>query len=102
MIYQLSDIRKIWDEPKNSSQIQQSIFYQDRINLHSEITDQKPLENKAFQQFDSWVKDLLPVKKYERFQQLNIFPIATTDFVQNIYSKFNKVFYSSDAIKNTV
>ena len=99
MIYQLTDIRKIWDEPKNSSQIQQSIFYQDRINLHSEITDQKPLENKAFQQFDSWVKNLLPVKKYERFQQLNIFPIATADFVQNIYSKFNKVFYSSDAIK---
>jgi len=80
-------------------QIDKAVYHQDRVRLHTEPTLEVP-SNPAYNNFLLKVKDRIPADAYERFKSLIDFPFITVDFMEGVYSGFQRVFECPDRYIN--
>lgn len=73
----------------------EAVYHEQRIRLHSEPTLDVPT-NPAYSRFLNKVKDRIPDDAYNRFKSLIDFPFVTVDFLEGVFSGFQRVFECSD------
>lgn len=76
-----------------------AVYHEDRVRLHTQPTLDVP-SNPAYTAFLLKVKDRIPADAYERFKSLIDFPFVTVDFMEGVYSGFQRVFECPDRYVN--
>ena len=97
MALELSQIKEILQKPTKRQTIQKAVKMQKRLRFHTETNSSMSDINQQTNEFLNWVKDLLPVDKYNTFLHLFKFPLSTPAVVEDVYRELERVFYSRNS-----
>lgn len=85
------------ETPVNREYIDAAILHEERLAMHVEPFSRNTLQtNRGYQEYDAWVKDILPEDKYKRFLQFLTNPLDTVDSTESIFDELKKVFDAQD------
>lgn len=97
MALELSQIKEILQKPTKRQTIQKAVKMQKRLRFHTETNSSMSDINQQTNEFLNWVKELLPVDKYNTFLHLFKFPLSTPAVVEDVYRELERVFYSRNS-----
>jgi hypothetical protein len=89
----VSEIQALVVKPRNASAIQRGLIHSRRLRFHSDATlNYYDALGTYLQDFLTWVGNLLPSDKFDRFKQLLTYPLATNELLENIWKNLARVF----------
>ena len=98
-----NQLKKIIQNPKNRTLLNEACFHEQRLKMHLDTRITKPSDNIAFEGWLKYIADIAQNdEKFELFQQLIKYPLVSTSLTNNIYRRFKKVFYGADSRKDFV
>ena len=84
-------------KPQIRETVKQAVNHENRLKLHCDSELNQNSSNPAFADFLRWVKGILPLDKFKRFQQLIKQPVATLSITNEIWSELYRVFDGQNA-----
>lgn len=90
-------VEELIKNPLQEKEIKRAKDYQARIKFHCQPQDELITDNSAYSNFVNWVKERLPVEKYNKVKKLIKTPISTVTLTGDIYNHFTKIFHASDS-----
>lgn len=81
---------------KQPKEIEDAIKEEKRARFHTESVPDASCLTDAFDEFRLWVKNIIDPVKFQVFETLNIFPIATVNVTDGIFKEVKKVFNAQD------
>lgn len=102
MVVSPEEIIKRLQSPNNSAAIAHAIDHENRIKFHAKTVHDRQMASPYLDRFLEWVKTGigLPADKFEVFEGMLQFPLATTSSVDTIFDEFEKIFTANDAYFN--
>lgn len=84
--------------PKNQ-ELAKAEQHEERLRLHGEETDAKPLDNPAYERFfNNYPASLLPKEKASTFGSLITWPLPTVSVVNEVFDELSKVFEGQNKV----
>ena len=88
----IQQIREILNKGRNGQVIAKAEKQENRLRFHSETILTDADAGRAFTDFASFVRSLLPNDKYRMFLSLFQFPVSTVTLTDRIYTALHKLF----------
>lgn len=84
-------------EPKAKRSLLKAVKHEQRVCFHAEESTEEEACSPYLKDFKEWVKNILPVDKYEMFCKLMDFPLYTNELVKGISEEYMKVYDSQNS-----
>jgi hypothetical protein len=94
----LTEIKKILQEPINKDRISAAISHESRLKFHGKIALSGLEMSRYSSEFLHWVEGLLPPDKYRYFLSLFRYPVQTVPLTSEIFEALAKIFDSRDPV----
>ncbi|WP_293916549.1 MULTISPECIES: hypothetical protein [unclassified Sphingobacterium] len=92
-------IKQLIKAPANGLKLHKAIFHEKRLSFHATIADKKEDANGYYPVFINWVKSIITASdKFDQFQKLFTFPLATNDLIDEIADEYIKVFDAQNSL----
>ena len=97
----LSEAQERLKKPKNKSLINRGLEYESKLRMYTEPLFKDDLVNEiAWRQYTSFLKQVLSDKKYKRIKDFMRFPISAVDIAETTLTELYKVFDASNSYFN--
>lgn len=93
----VSEFETLLKTPRMKSQIAEALLLEERIKFHTAPVVHDRAVAGPLTAFKEFVRGLLPLDKYNTFQQLIRFPLVTTDLVDTVYTELERIFKPKNA-----
>lgn len=99
MVLDADEIRKRIEGNAHRKEIRVAVDYQDRLRFHASIQTAEQLRgNSAYNDFLTFVRNMLPSDKYRRFLTQLRTPVATTRVTAKVFNRLARIFDGTDPV----
>ena len=89
-------IQQLVKTPVHSKELKTAIDHHNRLAFQSDVVLERRYASKYINDFDRWIKQLLPDDKVKRVKQLMTFPLATNELMKDIFIGLERVWSAKD------
>lgn len=93
----LSELKKLIDQPKNRKAIERGKYHEDWLKFHNLSVLRREELAQHYREMCWFIDEMLPDGKAERWKQMFPLPVATLELTETIFTQLSKVFDAEDA-----